>query len=103
MAASHTMEIFCRKSRLYSGNGKDRGDTAQYARRATAMVENESFCIESKLILDSVPAISTSDSSTSSQYGPSALIGATTSLLENGTREINEEVGDETNADLTPI
>lgn len=58
-AASHTMDRFCRNSLLYSGNGNDRGDTAQYDRRATPMVENESFCNESKFIFDSAPGIST--------------------------------------------
>ena len=59
IAASHTMERFCRKRRLYSGNGSDRGDTAPYESSATPTVENASFCIESKLILDSAPAMST--------------------------------------------
>ena len=87
--------------------------------------------MESKLMLDSVPAISTAwgargrdgvrlrenttlrratnsilhdrltDSSTSSEYGPSALMGAA-SLLNGMVGEINGGIGD-TNAELTAI
>ena len=59
IAASQTTDKFFRKSRLYSGTGSDRGDTAQYDRRAIPRVENDNFWMESKLILDSAPAIST--------------------------------------------
>ncbi len=76
IAASHTIERFCRNRRLYSGNGKVRGETAQYDIKATPSVANVIFCTESKEILDDAPAISTGESSFSnSQYGPSALIG----------------------------
>lgn len=76
IAASHTMLRFCKKRRLYSGNGNVRGETAQYDINATPNVANPSFCTESKVILDDAPAITTAeDSFSNSQYGPSALIG----------------------------
>lgn len=45
---------------MYSGNGNDRGDTAQYDKSATPTPANVSFWKESKIILDPAPSISTS-------------------------------------------
>ena len=75
IAASHTIERFCKKRRLYSGNGNVRGETAQYDINATPSVAKPSFCTESKVMLDDTPAISTAESFSNSQCGPSALIG----------------------------
>ena len=57
IAASQTIERFCKNNLLYSGNGRDLGDTAQYDNKATPITANVSFCIESKVILDSAPTI----------------------------------------------
>eukprot|EP00979_Chaetoceros_neogracilis_P012935 scaffold3559_cov284-Chaetoceros_neogracile.AAC.33 len=57
--ASHVIDRFCKNNRLNSGIGNERGDTAQYDNASTLMVVNESYLIESKVILDSAPAIST--------------------------------------------
>lgn len=43
IAANQTIDKFCKNSLLYSGNGSDLGDTAQYDRAATPSVAKTSF------------------------------------------------------------
>ena len=109
---------FCKNSRLYSGNGRDRGETAQYDKSAMLMVANVNFWMESKVILLLAPDISTSCSDSSSvscstQASPALSIGvptivatveatATPLLLPLEVMDIDADRGD-MNADLTPI
>ena len=113
-----TMDKFCKNNRLYSGNGRDRGDTAQYDTSAMLTVANITFWMESNVILVLAPAIRTfcSDSlsiSCSTLSSPTLIIGtsaiATTvdatavpSQLPLDTEDIDANRGD-MNADSTPI
>lgn len=113
-----TIDKFCRKSRLYSGNGTDRGDTAQYDKSAMLTVANITFWMESKEILVLAPDISTSCSDSSSiscsaLSSPGLMIGVSTLvatveattiplLLPLDVMDIDADRGD-MNADLTPI
>jgi hypothetical protein len=113
-----TTDKFCKNSRLYSGNGIDRGKTAQYDKSAMLMVPNITFWMESKLILVLAPDISTSSSDSSSvswsrlsssalMTGASAMVttveaAAIPLLLPLNVIDIDDDCGD-MNADSTPI
>ncbi len=112
-----TIDKFCRNSRLYSGNGTDRGDTAQYDKSAMLTVANITFWMESKEIFVLAPDISTSCSDSSSiscstlsspglMIGVSSLVAAVEAttvplLLPLNVMVDADRIG--MNADLTPI
>ncbi len=109
------IDKFCRNSRLYSGNGRDRGETAQYDKRVMLTVANVTFWMESKVILVLAPDISTDSSPVSCSIlsSPTLIIGvstkvatveatATPMLLPLEVMDVDADRGD-MNAGLTPI